>query len=133
MPLIKQLKEEINEAKKLRLSWSVKLYGIIGSILCCWLFDHFGRFDLALPTMNCIAVLSFIIVLKWKLRRHAWFWIAMTIIVALHVLLLLFVPWTTRWVPAMAIAGIDSVDLIAILAILTVVGKYEEGLKVAER
>jgi hypothetical protein len=40
---------------------------------------------------------------KSKLRRQAWFWIAMTVSAALHVPLILFVPWTARWVPALAI------------------------------
>jgi hypothetical protein len=44
----------------------------------------------------------------------------------------LFVPWTSEWVPA-SIAAIDSADLIVMLAILSVVGKYMEGPKTAER
>jgi hypothetical protein len=48
----------------------------------------------------------------------------MTVLAALHVLLVLFVPWTSKWVPAMAIADIDSVDLIVMLAILAVVGRF---------
>ena len=50
----------------------------------------------------------------------------MTIIAALHVPLVLFIPWTTKWVPALAIATIDSVDLIVILAILTVFREIHE-------
>jgi len=46
---------------------------------------------------------------------------------------MLFVPWTSKWVPALAIAAIDSADLIVMLAILSVVGKYMEGPKTAER
>jgi hypothetical protein len=57
----------------------------------------------------------------------------MTIVAALHVPLMLFVPWTSKWVPALAIAAIDSADLIVMLAILSVVGKYMEGPKTAER
>ena len=83
--------------------------------------------------MNCVGLLGFVIALKWKLRRHVWFWITIITIAALHVPLLLFVPWTTKWVPAMAIAGIDSADLIVILSILTVAGKYSDGLSTAER
>jgi len=35
--------------------------------------------------------------------------------------------WTTKWVPAIAIAAIDSADLIVMLTILSVVGKFMEG------
>jgi len=47
----------------------------------------------------------------------------MAVIAALHVPLILFVPWTTRWVPALAIAVIDSVDFCLILWILAVIEK----------
>lgn len=122
MSLVAAIKDEIQEARKLRLSSSAKVYGVLGTVFCCWLFDHFGRFDLALPTMNCAAMLAFAIALKWKLRHYARFWIAIAIIAAVHVPLLLYVHWTVSWVPAVAIAAIDSVDLIVILSILTLVG-----------
>jgi len=130
---MKKMKHEIKEAKKWRLPWWGILSVAIGSLFCCWLFDHFGRFDLALPTMNSVGMLVFAIVLNWKLRRHVWFWITMTIIAALHVPLILFIPWTTNWVPVIAIGAIDSADLIVILAILSIAGEYMEGPKAAER
>jgi hypothetical protein len=74
-----------------------------------------------------IAVLGFAIAVKWKLRRRVWFWITMTIIVALHVLMILYVPWTTQWMPAMAIAGIFSADLCVMFVILAVVESVMEG------
>ena len=70
-------------------------------------------------------MLGLAVAIKWKLRRRAWFWGTMAILAALHVPLILFVSWTTKWVPAIAIAAIDSVDLIVMLAILAVVGKLK--------
>ena len=105
----------------------------IGSFLAAWLFDHLGRLDLELPTFNCLLVLGFTVAVKWKLRRHTWFWGTMAILAALHVPLILFVPWTTKWVPALVIAAIDSGYLIVMLAILSVVGKFVEGPKTSER
>jgi hypothetical protein len=133
MQLANDIKNEVRAAKKMRLPWWGVLIGIIGSFLCAWLFDQFGRLNIALPTLSCIAVLGFLIALKWKLRRQVWFWIAMTIIAALHVPLILFVPWTTKWVPAMAIAAIDSADFIVLLAVLSVVEKSMEGPNTSER
>lgn len=131
MQLARELKSEIKEAKKYRLPrWAI-LPGIAGCLLIVWLFNHFGRLDLYLPTINSIGVLGFVLVLKRGLRRHVWFWITMIVIAALHVPLILFVPWTTRWVPALAIAAIDSADLIVMLAILAVVGRFMEGPKTA--
>ena len=133
MQLAKDLKKDIKVAKKIRLPWWGVLCGIIGSALSAWLFDHFGRLDLALPTLDSVGVLGFVLVLKWQLSRRVWFWITMAIVVALHVLLILSIPWTTKWVPASAIAGIAALDLIVILAILSVVAKFaeESKLKVA--
>jgi len=133
MLLANDVKGEIREAKKIRLPWWGVLLVIIGSLPIYWLFNHFGRLNIALPTLNGIGMLAFAIAVKWKLRRRAWFWITMAVIAALHVPLVLFVPWTTRWVPALAIAAIDSADLIVILTILSVVGKLVEGPNAPER
>ena len=53
----------------------------------------------------------------------------MTVIAALHVPLILFVPWTTKWVPAIVITPIGIADLYAMIAILSVVGKFMERPK----
>jgi hypothetical protein len=123
------IKNDIRAAKKIWLPWWAVLCVMIGGGLGCWLFDHLGRFDLALPTMNGVAVFGFAIAVKRELSRRAWFWITMAVIAALHVPLILFVPWTTRWVPALAIAAIDSADFCVILTILSVVGKFMEGVR----
>ena len=121
------LKKEIRAAKKLRLpGWLIVCIIIVGTPSAA-VFDHFGRLDLYLPVANSIGVLGFLVALKWNLRRHAWFWITMSIIAALHVPLILLVPWTTKWIPALAIAGIDSVDIVVILAILSVLRKFMDG------
>ncbi|MBZ5662516.1 MAG: hypothetical protein LAO08_19100 [Acidobacteriia bacterium] len=133
MPLANEIKGDIKAAKKIRLPWWGLLCLGIGSFLTAWLFDHLGRFDLVLPIINGILIIGFAVAVKWKLRRHAWFWGTMAILAALHVPLILLVPWTTKWVPALAIAAIDSGDLIVMLAILSLVGKFMEGPKTAER
>jgi hypothetical protein len=127
MLLAKDVKDDIKAARKIRLPWWVLLCLGIVSLPTYWLFDHFGKFGLALPTLNSVLVVGFTIAVKWKLRRHTWFWGTMAILAALHVPLILFVPWTTKWVPALAIAAIDSGDLIVMLAILAVVAKFMEG------
>jgi ABC-type multidrug transport system permease subunit len=131
MPLADEIKGDIRAAKKIRLPWWALLCLGIGSFLAAWLFDHLGKFNLVLPTLNCIFVLGFTVAVKRKLKRHAWFWGTMAILVALHVPLVLFVPWTTKWVPALAIAAIDSADLIVMLAILAVVERFMGGPKTA--
>ncbi len=122
--LVHDIKNDIREAKKIRLPWWGMLCWMAACALLELLLLRLGRFDLGLPALNSIAVVGFTISLNRNLRRHAWFWGTMGILAALHVPLILFVPWTTKWVPALAIAAIDSVDLIVMLVVLAVVGRF---------
>jgi hypothetical protein len=132
MPIIQDVKDDIREAKKIRLPWWAVLCWMAVCGVIELLLLHLGRFDLGLPALNSIAVVGYTIALKRKLGRHVWFWITMTVLAALHVPLVLFVHWTTMWVPALAIAAIDSGDLILMLAILAVVGQLVDGPRAAE-
>ena len=137
MRLAKEVKNDVENdlkaVKKIpRLPWWGVLCGIIGSALTAWLFDHFGRLNLGLPTLVSIAILAFAIRVKWGLRRRVWFWVTMTVIAALHVLLILSVRWTTKWVPAVVSAGIGIADFYVMFAILSVVGKFVDKPKTSE-
>ena len=130
---IRQLHDDLERVKKWRLHWRGLLCVIVGSMLIAWLFDHFGRFDLARPTLVSMAALVFAIAVKWKLRWRVWFWITITFFVVLHVLLILSVSWTTEWVPAVVSAGIVTIDLYAMLAAVSVVERFAETLTISER
>ena len=132
MQLAKDIKKDMKVAKKMWLPWWGVLCLIIGGLPIAWLFDHFGRSNLALPTLIGVGMLGLIAAIKWKLRRRAWFWITMTVIAALHILLILLVPWPTKWVPAAVFAGFSSVDLYGMLAIIDVVGKFLERPEISE-
>jgi len=120
MSIISDIKDDIRAAKKIWLPWWAVLCWMAFCAVIELLLLALGRFDLGLPALNSVAVVAFAIALKRKLWRHAWFWGTMICLAALHVPLVLFVPWTTRWVPALAIAAIDSGDLILMLTILSV-------------
>jgi hypothetical protein len=128
-----QLDNDIKTAKQMRLPWWGVLCWMTGCALIALPLALLGRFDLARPTLYSIGMLGVAIAIKWKLRRHVWFWTTMTVIAALHVLLILSVPWTTKWVPAIVIVPIGIADLYAMLAILSVVGKFMERPKTSER
>jgi hypothetical protein len=116
----------------MRLPWWGVLCGILGTVLLALLFDYFGRFDLVRPSLISAAMVALAIVMRWKLRRHVWFWVTMTVIGAIHVLLILSVPWTTKWVPAIVIIPIGIADLYAMLWILSVVRKFAERANAPE-
>ena len=127
LPVNINFKNDLSAARKMRLPWWALLCIALVSALSAALLDHFGRLNLALPILNSIATIGFLVALKWKLRRYVWFWITVSIMAALHVPLIMFIPRTTKWVPAVAIAAIDSVVFCAMLAILLVVGKFMGG------
>jgi hypothetical protein len=127
VPVEDNTKSDIRAAKRLRLPWWGVLLGIVVSTFGAWLFDHLGRLDLALPTLNSILVLGVVAAVKRKLWRYASFWIMMTIVTALHVEAILLISWTTTWVPAVAIGIMDSLDFTVVLAILNLVAKSSGG------
>jgi len=125
MSQINELKREIQEAKKLRLSWRTKLLMVVIGTPTLFLFLIYGgRLELVWPLMITIGVLGIVIRFKWKLRRHTWFWVTMALIAVLHVLWVLFVPWTTKWIPVFVYIGIATADFVLILWILLVVEKF---------
>jgi hypothetical protein len=134
MSQINELKREIHEAKKLRLSWRTQLLMIVIGAPTLFLYLVYGgRLERVWPFMITIGMLGIVIRFKWKLRRQTWFWVTMAVIAVLHVLWILFVPWTTRWIPVFVYIGIATADFVLILWILLVVEKFMGGPKAAEK
>lgn len=135
MSQINELKREIQEAKKLRrLSWRTKLLMIVIGIPTFYLYLIYGgRIQLVWPSMLTFIVLGVVIRFKWKLRKQAWFWVTMAVIAVLHILWVLFVPWTTKWIPVFVYTGLATVDLVLILWILLLVEKFAGTQKTDER
>ncbi len=48
----------------------------------------------------------------------------MAFLSALHLPLILFIPWTTKWIPAFVIMPFGIADSYAMLWVLSVVGKF---------
>jgi hypothetical protein len=117
------------EDRKMRLSWRGILCVMFGTLLLALPFVYFRRFDLARPSIMSALMVAIAIALRWKLRRYVWFWATMTLLAALHLPLILFVPWTTRWIPAVVIAPVGIADLYAMLWVLSVVGRFMEEPK----
>ena len=124
MPLAKAITTKDRQA---RLPWWGVLCVIFGTVLLGLLFIHFGRFDLARPSLMSVGMIAIAIALRWRLRRRVWFWIAMAILATLHLPLILFIPWTTKWIPAIVIVPFGIADLYIMLWVLSVVGKFVQG------
>ncbi|MGA7343820.1 MAG: hypothetical protein WBE72_05110 [Terracidiphilus sp.] len=125
----KGVKNDLNEAKKIWLPWPAVFCLFVLAFVFIRVLHAHGLEYLYRPIWNAVAVFGFLFFLKWRLRRYAWFWITMTAVVALHVLLILVVPWTNKWVPALVTAGIDSLDLCLVFWILGIVEDLAGGPK----
>jgi hypothetical protein len=123
----KEIKGDVRAAKKLRLPW----WGVLAEVICClsvfWWFDHFGRLELGIPTLMGVCALSLVVIVKRDLIRCAWFWITMAIVAALHVLLILYVPWPTKGIRGLMIGGAAFVDMCVIFAVVAVVERFVQG------
>jgi hypothetical protein len=75
VPLIQGIKNDKRGAEKIRIPWWGVLLWMAGCGLIDWLLISLGKFDLALPSLNSIAVVGFTIALKRKLWPQAWFWV----------------------------------------------------------
>ena len=53
-----------------------------------------------------------------------WFWAAIATIAALHIPLILYLPWTTSWIPALVATPICAADLVIILAVIRLLEKH---------
>ncbi len=87
----------------MRLPWWGVLFVIIATFLIGLLFDHFGKFALARPTLVSVAIIIITVAMRWKLKGRVWFWVTMAFLAALHVPLILLIPWTANWVPALSL------------------------------
>jgi hypothetical protein len=117
------IEDDMQKKTPIGLPWWALTCIIIGGALVTFLFSINRRYDLARPTLLSIVVIVFAVAFRWKLRRCVWFWITMLAIVAFHIALFLFVPWTTMWIPALALTPIAFADLAVIIAILRLVEK----------
>lgn len=126
-PEPRDLSADFRAAKKIRMKWPGSLAVFAGTLVTAWCVDRLGHLELALPIVNTIAVLAFVILIKKNLRKKLWFWVFMMIVAVLHIVFLLTVSWTTKWVPAFAIAFIDTVDLFGILMALSFISNEMGG------
>ncbi len=127
-----QVKSDIKAAKKLWLPWWLILPLIAVSFGACVLFDRYGRLNMVLPVLNWAFVFGLLIYLKRGLRRQPVFWATVAALAAIHALLIWYIPWTSDWVPAAAIAGISTVDFCLMLWILAAIEVLVGGQSPAE-
>ncbi|MGB8540328.1 MAG: hypothetical protein WCD49_01710 [Candidatus Acidiferrales bacterium] len=86
--------------------------------------EHFIGRGSGLPTSLSAGMIAVAVWWRWDLSNRLWFWAAVVAIAALHVPLLLFVHWTTRWIPAAISMPFCMVDALLILKIFDLGEKF---------
>lgn len=128
MSLINSIKHDIKSdmraAMRIRPPWWCLLSWAFVCLLIIWPLEDIGKPYLVYPTLASLIALGFTTAVKWELRTSSWFWITMTILAALHLPLILLLPWTSGWIPAPAIAAVASADFVVMLAIVDVLAKF---------
>jgi hypothetical protein len=111
--------------KDKRLHWRGLVAVMISSGLLLWPLYHFGIEQFFWPISITVCVPVFTVWGFWELRGRLWFWAAIVIVVAANTILfdLMGWPWGTHWVPGRAIAGLCTLELIPIFALIALLQK----------
>jgi multisubunit Na+/H+ antiporter MnhB subunit len=84
------------------------------------LFLYFDQPDIGLTAFCCLGVILLAIRMRWELRKRAWFWAVMTVVLALHVPLIVLWRWPDRWIPGVALLPFGVADCLMILGVVRV-------------
>jgi hypothetical protein len=115
-------KKDVAEVDRIRVPWWGLICVMVATLPVCWLLDRARRPELTIPVMGSVYVFGVVLVVKWRLRHHLWFWLTITFFAALHVAMFCFAPWMKREFSTFASIVFAAVDVYAMLAMISVVG-----------
>jgi hypothetical protein len=77
---------------------------VIGAMLLpvLFFFIYIGKAELGFTACIVLGISMIAVRLRWKLRKHVWFWATIVLILALHVPLLFIVRWPQSNIPTIA-------------------------------
>jgi hypothetical protein len=101
----------------------LKIGAILAPVLLVLIY--LGKADMGLTAFIVLGMMVFAIKLRWRLRKHAWFWATIVLILALHVPLFYFVRWPDSKVPTIAYSlPIGIADFLIIMGALGLAEKF---------
>ena len=77
---------------------------IIGALLApvFFFFVYLGMAEMGFTVCIVLGMVVLAIKLRWKLRRHAWFWITIALVLVLHIPFFFIVRWPQTKIPTIA-------------------------------
>lgn len=104
------------------LLWSIT--AVIVTWPLYFLFSHFGEPGNGRAAWLCLGMLLIAIKVRWELHRHSWFWGTVVLIALAEIPMVVLVPWTSKWIPAIVMLPFCIVDCLAILWAIQTVEKW---------
>jgi hypothetical protein len=104
--------------KHKRLGWQAIVGLMVLSVLLCAALGHFDKLQFFWPVVLAVFIPVFTGWGFWELKGQLWFWAVVLLVVAAQIAIFSVVgwPWGTRWVPARAVEGMCTLELIPIFA-----------------
>ena len=109
--------------EKRRADWSGTIIGLI-LLPVLFFFIYLGKAEMGFTASIVLGMSILAIRLRWKLRKHVWFWATIALILALHLPLLFIVRWPRSNVPTIAYSlPLGIVDFLLIMGAISLAQK----------
>jgi len=87
--------------KKSSADWSGTIIGVM-LLPVFFVFVYLGKAEMGFNAMLVLGLAMIAVKLRWRLRKHVWFWATIALILLLHIPLLFIVRWPQGNVPTLA-------------------------------
>jgi hypothetical protein len=102
---------------------------MLGAVVLLPYLEHVHRFELAYPILVVGISILGVVWVSPELRGQLWFWATIVVVAALHVPLIIEVPWRAGWLPAPVILAFCIADALIFLGIIRAIQKLKDGAK----
>jgi len=81
--------------------WSGTIIGVM-LLPVFFVFVVLGKAEMGFNLILVLGLVMIAVKLRWKLRRHAWYWVTIAFVLLLHIPFLFFVHWPQSNIPTIA-------------------------------
>lgn len=81
--------------------WSGTIIGVM-LLPVFFVFVVLGKAEMAFNLILVLGLVMIAVKLRWKLRRHAWYWVTIAFVLFLHIPFLFLVHWPQSNIPTIA-------------------------------